>query len=61
MKIVAKCSAFVSLSYQVHDKVCNLLPLNILCWDSCINKVWYFDNFSDILFIMAIKVNVLFS
>ena len=28
MKIVAKCSAFVSLSYQVHVKVCNPVPLN---------------------------------
>ena len=29
MKIVAKCSAFASLSYQVHVKVCNPIPLNI--------------------------------
>ena len=28
MKIVAKCSAFVSLSYQVHVKVCNPIPLS---------------------------------
>ena len=27
MKIVAKCSAFVSLSYQVQVKVCNPIPL----------------------------------
>ena len=27
MKIVAKCLAFVSLSYQVHVKVCNHIPL----------------------------------
>ena len=27
MKIVAKCSAFVSLSYQVHGKLCNPIPL----------------------------------
>ena len=31
MKIVAKCLAFVSLPYQVHVKVCNLIPLNIVC------------------------------
>ena len=29
MKLVAKCSAFVSVSYQVHIKVCNPIPLNI--------------------------------
>ena len=28
MKFVAKCSAFVSLSYQEHVKVCNPIPLN---------------------------------
>ena len=28
MKIVAKCSAFVSLFYQVYVKVCNPIPLN---------------------------------
>ena len=28
MKLVAKCSASVSLSYQVHVKVCNPIPLN---------------------------------
>ena len=27
MKIVAKCLAFVRLSYQVHVKVCNPIPL----------------------------------
>ena len=27
MKIVAKCLAFVSLSYQVHVKVCNPIPI----------------------------------
>ena len=27
MKIVAKCSAFVSLPYQVHVKVCYPIPL----------------------------------
>ena len=27
MKIVAKCSAFVSLLYQVQVKVCNPIPL----------------------------------
>ena len=30
MKIVAKCSAFVSLSYQVQVKVCNPIPLSDL-------------------------------
>ena len=29
MKIVAKWLAFVSLSYQVHVKVCNLIPLKM--------------------------------
>ena len=29
MKIVAKCSAFFSLAYQVHVKVCNPFPLRI--------------------------------
>ena len=28
MKIVAKCSALVSLSYQVHVKLCDPIPLN---------------------------------
>ena len=28
MKIVAKCLAFVSLTYQVHVKVCNPISLN---------------------------------
>ena len=28
MKFVAKCSSFVSLSYQVHVKVYNPIPLN---------------------------------
>ena len=28
MKLVAKCSAFVSLSYQVHAKICNHIPLS---------------------------------
>ena len=28
MKIVAKCSTFVSLSYEVHVKVCNPIPLS---------------------------------
>ena len=27
MKIFAKCSAFISLFYQVHVKVCNPIPL----------------------------------
>ena len=27
IKIFAKCSAFVSLSYKVHVKVCNHIPL----------------------------------
>ena len=27
MKIVAKCSAFERLAYQVHIKVCNPIPL----------------------------------
>ena len=27
MKIVAKCLAFVSFPYQVHVKVCKLIPL----------------------------------
>ena len=30
MKIVAKCLAFVSLTYQAHAKVCNPIPLNAL-------------------------------
>ena len=30
MKIVAKCSAFVSLSYHVHVKICNPIPLIII-------------------------------
>ena len=30
MKRVAKCSASVSLSYQVHVKVCNPIPLKIV-------------------------------
>ena len=30
MKIVAKCSYFVSLSYQVQVKVCNPIPLKYL-------------------------------
>ena len=29
MKIVAKCSAFASLSYQVQVKICNPIPLII--------------------------------
>ena len=29
MKLVAKCSAFVSHFYQVHVKVYNPIPLNI--------------------------------
>ena len=28
MKHVAKCSAFISFSYQVHVKVCIPIPLN---------------------------------
>ena len=28
MKLVAKCSESVTLSYQVHVKVCNPIPLN---------------------------------
>ena len=28
MKIVEKCSAFLSLAYQVHVKVCNHIPLS---------------------------------
>ena len=28
MKLVAKCSASVSLSYQVHVNVCNPIPLS---------------------------------
>ena len=28
MKIGAKCSAFLSLAYQVHVKVCNHISLN---------------------------------
>ena len=28
MKIVAKCTAIVNLSYQVHVKVCNPIPLS---------------------------------
>ena len=31
MKIVAKCSAFSSLAYQVHIKVCNPVSLSIFC------------------------------
>ena len=27
MKLVAKCSASISLSYQVHIEVCNPIPL----------------------------------
>ena len=27
MKIVAKCLTFIILSYQVHVKVCNPIPL----------------------------------
>ena len=30
MKLVAKCSASISLSYQVHVKDCNPIPLNQL-------------------------------
>ena len=30
MKFVAKCSAFVSFSYQVRVKVCNPIPLKSL-------------------------------
>ena len=30
MKIVAKCLAFVSLTYQAHAKICNPIPLNAL-------------------------------
>ena len=30
MKLVAKCSASVSLSYQVHVKACNPILLNTL-------------------------------
>ena len=29
MKLVAKCSASVSLSYQVHVNVCNPIPLRM--------------------------------
>ena len=29
MKLVAKSSAFVSISYQVHVKVCNPIPLTL--------------------------------
>ena len=32
VKIVAKCSAFVSLSYQVHLKVCNSILLILNNW-----------------------------
>ena len=28
MKSVAKCIAFLSLSYQVHVQICNPIPLN---------------------------------
>ena len=28
MRIVAKCSAFLSLAYQVHVEVCNPIPLS---------------------------------
>ena len=31
MKFVAKCLAFLSLSYQVHIKVCNPIPLPAFC------------------------------
>ena len=30
MKIVAKSSPFVSLSYQVHGKVCNPIPVKVI-------------------------------
>ena len=29
MKLVAKCSASVSLSYQVHVNICNPIPLTV--------------------------------
>ena len=35
MKLIAKCSAFVSLSYQVHVKVCN--PISLI-------TVYFYDN-----------------
>ena len=30
MKIAARCSAFINLSYKVHLKVCYLISLNVL-------------------------------
>ena len=29
MKLVVKCSAFESITYQVHVKVCNPIPLTV--------------------------------
>ena len=42
-KIVAKCSAFVSLSYQVHAKVCNPISLT-LCIVGNFALVKFFQN-----------------
>ena len=48
MKLVAKCSAFVSISYQVHVKVCNPIPLNF-----AVNKE--FVGFGLFLFVCLVK------
>ena len=37
MKPVAKCSAFLSLAYQVHVKVCNPIPLRR--WSDAVARV----------------------
>ena len=41
MELVAKCSAFVCLSYQVHVKVCNHIPVKHILHDSKINRRKY--------------------
>ena len=39
MKIVEKCSAFVSLSYKAHVKVCNPIPLTIYIQCTTLEKI----------------------
>ena len=47
MKLVAKCSAFVSLSYQVHVKVYNPIPLSphrpLVIYRSNVVVLWWFS------------------
>ena len=40
MKLVAKCAASVSLSYQVHVQICNPIPLKKHFWSTPLPLMW---------------------